>query len=79
MKSYKPDRLSGAALKPYLFIVLLLVLTTARSTNAQVNDRDADSNAVSPRVIAVNGRLEVGQTVKRFRMACFLGFTAIMG
>lgn len=64
MKSDKPNRVSGVALKPYLLTVLLvLVLTTAGTTNAQVNDAAVDSNRVSPRVIAVNGRLEVGQTI----------------
>jgi hypothetical protein len=64
MKSDKPSRLSRLALKLYLLMVLLvLVLTSARTTNAQVNEGNVELNRVSPRVIAVSGRLEVGQTI----------------
>ena len=59
MKVDMPNRF-----RPYVLVILIgVVLTTVRIANAQGNGLDFDSNRPSPRVLAVNGRIEVGQTI----------------
>lgn len=67
MKVDIPKSFSRGALRPYLLVILLglpgLVLISGRITNAQGSGLAVDSNRPSPRVMAVNGRIEVGQTI----------------
>lgn len=59
-----PNRFSQAALRTYVLVMLFgLVPISARVAKAQGHGIEGASNSSLPRVMAVNGRIEVGQII----------------
>lgn len=64
MKVNMPNRFSQAALRTFVLVMLFgLVPISARVAKAQGHGIEGASNSSLPRVMAVNGRIEVGQII----------------